>query len=300
VKPFIICVAGILFFFVCSTDLQNTTDPNYINKIEKWHQTRLERLKDKNGWLSLAGLFWLEPGENTFGSDSGNDFVVRSIKTYPIIGKFVLNQGNVRFVARKDIPVTFKNQSVTDLILKNDTQREPTILKLGTLSWYIIKRGKKLGVRLKDASHPRLQKLNKIEVFPINSNWRIEAKLEKYDTPRSINIPTVLGTTEKQMSPGVLIFRIKGILCRLNPTGGEGNLFVIFGDRTNGSETYGGGRFLVVKKPDSNGHTIVDFNKAYNPPCVFSPYATCPLPPEENILTLRVTAGEKMVKDFNH
>lgn len=299
-KPISVCFVGVVFFFVCSTGPQQAIDESYIRDIKKWHQTRLERLKNKDGWLSLAGLYWLEPGENSFGSDKENDFMVSSKSAAGIIGKFILTQEGVRFKTQKGIPVTFKNQHVTEILLKDDSHREPTILKLETLSWYVIKRGDKLGVRLKDSGHPRLQKLKKIETFPIDSAWRVEAKLEKFDAPQNIDIPTILGTTEKQSSPGILIFKINEKSYQLYPLGGDGNLFIIFGDKTNGNETYGGGRFLAVKKPDSNGQTVIDFNKAYNPPCVFSQFATCPLPPDENLLSIRVMAGEKMVKGFTH
>jgi uncharacterized protein (DUF1684 family) len=242
----------------------------------------------------------LEPGNNTFGGDPANDFVIRTKKTYPTIGTFVFKQGKTRFITHNSVTVTFRDQPAKDILLKDDTQRDPTILKLGSLSWFIIKRGEKFGVRLKDADHPRLKKLDKIETFTVDDKWRIEAKLEKFKSPKSIDIPTVLGTIEKQMSTGILVFEIEQKVYRLYPIGGQGDLFVIFGDQTNGSETYGGGRFLLVKEPDSRGRTFIDFNKAYNPPCVFSPYATCPLPPAENILPLRVTAGEKMIKGFDH
>ena len=206
----------------------------------------------------------------------------------------------IHFITHKNIPVTYQDKPIRDILLKDDSHKDPTILKLGSLSWYIIKRGEKYGVRLKDSDHPRLKKLDKIETFTVDSQWRIEAKLDKFESPKTIDIPTVLGTIEKQMSPGILVFKINQKTYRLYPLGDEGDLFVIFGDQTNGNETYGGGRFLLVKKPDSNGLTLIDFNKAYNPPCVFSPYATCPLPPQENILPVQVTAGEKMVKGFDH
>jgi uncharacterized protein (DUF1684 family) len=300
VKPLMVFISGLLFFGMCSKVPQKKIDSEYVNEIKTWHQSRIERLKEKNGWLSLAGLFWLEPGENTFGGDSGNDFVVQSKKTYPVIGSFFLNQGDVRFITKKDVPVTHHDQPVKDMVLKDDSKKDLSILKLDTLSWYVIRRGEKLGIRLKDSAHPRLQKLKKIDTFPVNSEWRIAAKLERFKSPKTIDIPTVLGTIDKQMSPGILVFKIEQKTHRLSPLGDKGDLFVIFGDQTNGKETYGGGRFLLVKKPDSNGLTFIDFNKAYNPPCVFSPYATCPLPPQENILSVQVTAGEKMVKDFDH
>ena len=157
-----------------------------------------------------------------------------------------------------------------------------------------------MGIRLKDARHPRFNKLKKIATFPINKKWRVAAVLKRYNSPKMINTPTVLGTIEQQLSPGILEFKVSGKTYAFHPVGGDSNLFIVFGDKTNTVETYGGGRFLSVKKPDEKGNTFIDFNKAYNPPCVFSSYATCPLPAEENILPIRITAGEKMVTDFKH
>ena len=274
-------------------------DAGYAAEIKDWQQKRLRGLKNKNGWLSLAGLFWLEEGKNTFGSDKGNDLVIKEVKAPAHIGTFILEQDEVRFVVSKEANVLHEDNSVSELKLENDEKGNPTVLQCGSLSWYIIKRGNRLGVRLKDSEHPRLSKLEKIDSFPINPQWRIDAVLERFEQPRKVTIPNVLGTEEQEEVLGALVFKIEGEEYRLLPLGDK-DLFVIFGDETNGSETYGGGRFLSVAEPDQQGRTIIDFNKAVNPPCVFSEYATCPLPPQENQLKVRVTAGEKMVEGLGH
>ena len=203
-------------------------------------------------------------------------------------------------MASEEATVLHEGKEVSELKLGNDMKGKPTVLHCGSLSWYIIKRGNRLGVRLKDSQHPRLNKLEKIDYFPVDLQWRIEALLVRFKQPRKITIPNVLGTESQQDIQGTLVFKIKGKEYRLLPLGSKGPLFVIFGDETNGTETYGGGRFLSVAEPDPQGRTIIDFNKAFNPPCVFSDYATCPLPPQENQLELRVTAGEKMVEGLGH
>jgi uncharacterized protein (DUF1684 family) len=274
-------------------------DTGYAAKIKTWQQKRLQGLKKKDGWLSLAGLFWLKEGKNTFGSDKSNDLVIEDVKAPAHIGTFFWKKEEVRFVASEDETVLHENKRVSELKLGNDMRGKPTVLNCGSLSWYIIKRGNRLGVRLKDSQHPRMSKLEKIDAFPVNPRWRIEAVLERFKQPRQVKIPNVLGTENEAEIQGALVFKIKGKEYRLLPLGSKA-LFVIFGDETNGSETYGGGRFLSVAEPDQQGRTIIDFNKAYNPPCVFSDYATCPLPPQENQLELRVTAGEKMVEGFGH
>jgi uncharacterized protein (DUF1684 family) len=274
-------------------------DAGYAAEIKDWQQKRLQGLKNKDGWLSLAGLSWLKEGKNTFGSDKGNDLVIEEVKAPAHIGTFFWEKEEVRFVASGKENVLHEDKSVSELKLENDEKGNPTVLHCGSLSWYLIKRGSRLGVRLKDSQHPRISKLEKIDSFPIDPHWRIPAVLERFEQPRKVSIPNVLGAVEQEEVHGALVFKVEGKEYRLLPLG-EKDLFVIFGDETNGSETYGGGRFLSVAEPDQQGRTVIDFNKAINPPCVFSKYATCPLPPQENQLELRVTAGEKMVEGFDH
>lgn len=292
-------LAGVLMIG-CQNLKNSEVDHEYVKQIEKWREQRLNRLKSPDSWLSLAGLYWLETGENTFGRNSENDFIIDKKSIPPRIGVFILENETVRFKTSAGVKVIHQGQPITEINLENDSSGKPTILEWGSLSWYIIKREKQLGVRLKDARHPRIQQLKQIDAFPVDKNWKIKAVLERYTKSRIMQIPTVLGTVEQQSSPGVLVFQIGGNEYRLHPGGNDGDLFVIFGDLTNTHETYGGGRFLVVEKPDEKGETWIDFNQAYNPPCVFSPFATCPLPPEENQLPLRLVAGEKMVKGFAH
>jgi uncharacterized protein (DUF1684 family) len=293
-----ICV---LFMFLnCGTSGSKETDDSYIKQIRLWQKQRLERLKAPDSWLSLAGLFWLEEGENTFGGDSDNDFIIHIEGLPEHIGVFILKKGIVKFRADNTVDVYHNNKPVKEIVLENDSSSKPTILKFHSLSWFVVKRGNRLGIRLKDAKHPRMKQLKKIEMFPIDSGWRIKAVFEKFENPRIIKTPTVLGYLEEQPCPGVLVFRFRGKSFRLFPFEEDRDFFLVFGDLTNTHETYGGGRFLVVEKPDKNGMCWIDFNKSYNPPCVFSPYATCPLPPEENRLPIRITAGELMVKGFGH
>ncbi|MFC2155169.1 DUF1684 domain-containing protein [Acidobacteriota bacterium] len=273
---------------------QKEVDPAYLAKIKEWQQKRLEGLKAKDSWLSLAGLFWLKEGKNTFGSDAANDLILTDVKAPARIGSFILENGKVRFLSAQGEIVMHGSKVIFEMALKNDTEGKPTILSSGTLSWFIIKRGDCLGVRVRDSAHLRIDKLKKIDSFPIDTDWRVEAVLERFEKPRMIKVPNVLGMENDSPAPGVLVFKINGKIHRLTPLGGAGNLFLIFGDETNTAETYGGGRFLSVKKTDDKGRTVIDFNMAVNPPCAFSPFATCPLPPKTNQLSIRVTAGEKI------
>jgi uncharacterized protein (DUF1684 family) len=176
-----------------------------------------------------------------------------------------------------------------------DASGDPTFLTLDSLSWFIIKRDGRFAVRLRDRESRFLKEFSGIQRFPVDSTWRIPAKLEKYDPPKQVKVPNILGSVSESESPGALVFEYEGIEFKLDPLGESlsRSLFLIFADQTNGTDTYGAGRFLYVDPPDSLGNTTIDFNKSYNPPCAFTAYATCPLPPSQNILPFRVTAGEK-------
>ncbi|MEW6702660.1 MAG: DUF1684 domain-containing protein, partial [Bacteroidota bacterium] len=262
-------------------------------------------------WLNLAGLYWLKQGSNKFGTDKTNDLVFPEGKAPAFIGTLFLWKSSVSPPkADSDIPsgndtvVTLKvndgvevksnGAKVTTLELKNDLQGEATVLEYGSLRWFIIKRGEKYGVRLRDLESPLLKSFKGIETFPVNSDWKIEAKLEPYNPPKKILVPNVLGTVDTMFVSAALIFEKDGVTYKLDPIDEGKRYFIIFADETSGSETYGAGRYLYADKSDSAGKIYLDFNKAYNPPCVFTKYATCSLPPKQNYLKLKITAGEKM------
>lgn len=274
----------------------------YLNEIQSWQQQRLESLKSPTGWLNLAGLFWLQAGENTAGADSTNALIFHKTSTPNFIGSFILEDTVVTFRANPNVAVTLNDSAISTVVMRNDTEENPTRLALGTLSWTIIKRGGKYGVRLRDHEHPLLKQFAGIETFPVDSTWRLEARFEANNPPKLIAVPTILNTIIEEPSPGAFIFNIAGKTYRFDATGEmtDKELFIIFADRTNGKETYGAGRFLYVPTPNLTDHAVIDFNKAYNPPCAFTPYATCPLPPEQNMLPVRITAGEKNYVTANH
>jgi uncharacterized protein (DUF1684 family) len=181
------------------------------------------------------------------------------------------------------------------MVLQPDTSGSPTILQHGSLKFYVIKRSERFGIRVKDSQAKALREFAGMESFPIDPAWRVVARFEPYTPPREITVPNVTGEPTREIVPGALVFEKGGKTFRLEPVAEEGSeeLFIIFGDQTNGFETYGAGRFLYAPQPDSAGRVPLDFNIAYNPPCVFTPYATCPLPPPQNKLAVRIEAGEK-------
>jgi uncharacterized protein (DUF1684 family) len=264
----------------------------YLKQINAWHAKRIARLKAKGGWLSLIGLFWLEEGNNTMGSADTNDFVVEAQGMPSSVGTFNFKQGVVVF--RTNSKVKHKGKVVEEIVLQDDSKKEYTLLEFDSFTWYIIKRGSKYGVRIKNNEDPKIAALKDIDMFKIDPKWAVKAKYIKFDKAKTIKVLDAIGQVTEATIFGKLVFSKDGKGYELFPLGEVRGFFLVFGDQTNQHETYGGGRFLYIPKPDENGETIIDFNKAFNPPCVFSSYATCPMPIKKNILQIRIAAGEKM------
>ena len=270
-----------------------TTGAAYAQELEQWKEKRLAGLKGEEGWLSLVGLHWLKEGENRLGGDPSSDVPLPEGKAPAAAGSLFLSNGAVRIEARPDSGITSEGKPVTSLELRADTPGKPTVLRLGTLAFHVIKRGERLGLRVRDAESPERTNFRGLEYFPADERWRVEARFEPHE--KTIPITNVLGMEEDTPSPGSLVFDIDGKTYKLDALTEEGEpqFFVIFSDATSGKETYGAGRYLYADPPDASGKVVVDFNKAYSPPCAFTKYATCPLPPDQNRLPLRVEAGEK-------
>ena len=276
----------------CQEDLVQNADPAYLSEIEQWHAKRIGNLKKENSWLNLVGLFWLKPGENKFGSANDNDIVFPN-KAPKYIGSFILVDTVVTIKVLPGNKVLFDDLEVKEMLMQNDLSEVPSTLKLDSFRWFIIKRGEKYGVRLRDLEAPLVKEFKSIERFAVNKNWRIEAAFVPYDPPKKIIVPNILGDSDEEVITGKLVFKVEDKEFSLDPIDSGDRLFIIFADETNGESTYGAGRFLYTDKPDSTGKVVLDFNKAYNPPCAFTKYATCPLPPQQNRLLIKITAGEK-------
>ncbi len=290
-----IVVSSLFIFNGCENKQDSNASPAYKAEINSWHGKRVKRLTSKTGWLTLAGLYWLTEGENTFGSSGDNQIKFPVGKAPEFIGSYFLEKENLRVEINPDVNVLHGGKRVTSMTVLPDISGRPTTLSLDSLSWFIIKRGDKFGIRLKDRGSKFLKEFSGIETFPIDSTWRVEARLDPYKPPKMIDVPDIIGTVNKSRSPGALVFSIKGKEYRLDPLGDSSArpLFLIFADQTNGIETYGAGRFFLFHRRIVWGIRFIDFNKAYNPPCAFTAYATCPLPPSQNVLPLEVKAGEK-------
>lgn len=280
-------------FFGCKSAPE--ANPEYVKEINEWDAKRVSRLKADDGWLNLVGRFWLKEGENTFGSGKNNDIVVESSKLPESIGSFLFVDSTVIFKAKENIEVLHQGKPIKEIVMIDDQKKDMTVLEIGTIKFNLIIRDTLYGIRFRDLNSDLVNNFKGIERFPIDESWKIKARFEPYNPPKEIEVPNVLGQISKEKSPGAVVFERDGKSFRIDAVdeGGE-RLFLIIADETSGEETYGGGRFMYVNKPDSSGTIILDFNKAYNPPCVFTKYATCPLPPAQNYLKLRIEAGEKM------
>lgn len=248
--------------------------------VRAWWAARDARLRDPDGWLTLVGLHWLKPGENRFGADSANEIVLRGDGVPPYAGTLVLEDGIVR---------------LGEDVLADDTTGEPTVIDLGALRMYVILRGERRGLRVRDHAAPALRTFEGMRHFPIDPAWRVSGRLEPAPAGEEIEIVDVTGAVSHEPTPGRVAFERDGALWRIEALPGDeedGSLWLVFGDATNGHETYGGGRMLYTEPVAADGSVAADFNLAYNPPCVFSPYATCPLPPPQNRLSVRIEAGE--------
>jgi len=277
---------------------QNFSLNNYHQSIEEWHKSRVEQLKTENGWLNLAGLFWLKQGKNTFGTGTFNNIIFPKGTINEQAGYFQLTDSAVWLVTSKGTSVTLKSVPVQKTIIYYKDSAGSPSLASGSLRFTVIRREDKIGIRLRDLKNEALIKFKGIDRFTVDTAWRLTAKFQPAGFISTIAITNVLGQTTQQQSPGKLIFFIKGVQYSLDALEEDGELFIIFADETNAIETYPSGRFLLVQKPDANGNTIIDFNKAYNPPCAFTPFATCPLPPKQNVLPIAVTAGEKNFGEY--
>ena len=263
--------------------------------VEQWYRKRVERLKSESGWLTLVGLFPLPEGRHRFGSAEDNECVFP--KSAPAhAGTIVVENGAVRLEAEPGSGLTSKGAAVEKIALQTDRDgADPTEITVGSITFYVIDRPGTLYLRVKDADNPLRKEFTGIPRYPISREWRVAAHLERYDPPKKLTVPNVIGFDEVVECPGVLTFRVGNKEYSLEPMSeSDDEMWIVFGDATNGEDTYGGGRFVYIPAADPEGNTYIDFNKSYNPPCVFTPYATCPLPIRENVLSFRVESGEKM------
>jgi uncharacterized protein (DUF1684 family) len=267
----------------------------YEAEIQSWRADREARLKADDGWLSVVGLFWLKEGANRFGAAPDNEIVLPAGSAPARAGVLELRGTTTSLRLEPGVVATVKGAPVAALELHADTSGAPEVVRLGRLAFHVIERSGRYGIRLKDSESPRRRTFSGLRWFPVQSSWRIAARFEPYDPPRKVPIANVLGQVNDMTSPGRAVFKAGNKEVSLDAVLEEPDaqeLFFIFRDLTTGKTTYGAGRFLYTGLAAA-GAVVLDFNKAYSPPCAFTSYATCPLPPPQNRLSVAVEAGEK-------
>ena len=266
----------------CSSK-STSIDPAYVSELQQWRENREARLKAPDGWLTLVGLFWIDEGTSTIGSDPSFD-VPLPASLPKQVGTINLKDKEARFTPARGI-------GLKPAILIDDNQPNFAPSSLGSVSFYLIERGGRYGIRVKDTQSPARTNFAGLDWYPPDPNWKVEAKL--LPSPHIVTFDTEVGVNQESDSPGYLEFDRAGQHYRVEPVIEDNELFLVLRDATSGKTTYAASRFLYASLPDAQGRTSLDFNKSYNPPCVFTAYATCPLPPQQNRLTTPIEAGEK-------
>jgi uncharacterized protein (DUF1684 family) len=274
-----------LLFLACNKPVetaQKSDGPDkYRTEIDQWHQKRSAGLMKDDGWLTLVGLQWLNEGENKIAIPTNG-------------GTVKLAKGVVTIAPNASLTIAGKPIAQPTTLVDDSNEKGPTYVQSGTTKFNVIKRGDKFALRVRDTGSEARKNFKGLEYFPADPKWRVEARFEPFNPPHKIPITNVLGMTSDEVAPGELVFDVDGKEVRVVPIleQGETDYFLIFKDATAGKETYSAARY-VYAPPAKNGKTVIDFNKAYNPPCAFTPFATCPLPPPQNKLPFRIEAGEK-------
>ena len=271
------------------------SDAAYRASIEKWRAQREAGLKADDGWLSVAGLFWLHDGENRFGSDPSNDIVLPSAPSDA--GAFDFHDGKTVVHVHPGVPVTINGKRIDTATLRPDS--DPAFsdkvdqITLGDLTLYIHQSGSRYAVRLLDKNSRLRKTFTGLRWFPIDASYRVVAQYVPYAKPKTVIVQNIMGDFTPTQMPGYVSFQLHGQPLRLDVESNspDPGLSITFRDLTSGKETYGAARFLVTDEP-KNGKVTLDFNEAYNPPCAYNPYTTCPLPTPENRLRVRIAAGE--------
>jgi uncharacterized protein (DUF1684 family) len=265
----------------------------YEADILEWRKGRVERLKGPDGFLNLVGLYWLDARPVRIGSAADNDIVFPAAAA-PYVGTLRPEESGVWLDTEPGVDVRHGGEPVASILIADDTTDEPVTVTHGSLAWAIIKRDDRFALRLRDYERPAIAALPPIESYPIDRRYRVAGVLRAFAEPRILNVNTTIeGLGYHPRSPGKIVFELDGQALELEAYESGDSLFFVFADQTTGRETYPAGRFLYAEQPDEDGITVLDFNKAYNPPCAFNEFATCPVASPRNRLSVRIEAGEK-------
>lgn len=265
---------------------------SYNAEIESWRAKHETELRADDGWLTLTGLFWLKDGVNTIGRGDGYDIQLTNNFKQARFGEIDFHDGKAMLKVAPGVNAAADGKSMTAVEMQSDDPGPATKITTGSQTFYLIKREDKFGIRLKDSDSEERRNFAGEHWFPVDESYRVIGTFEPFDTAKEVEIPNVMGGTFKMKSPGIVRFKLDGKDVSLQPVvEDEKSLFFIFKDRTSNNETYGAGRFLYTHNP-VNGQVVLDFNKAENPPCAYTTFATCPVPPPQNRLDVEIKAGE--------
>ena len=269
-------------------------ESDYERGINKWRTAHQAELLADDGWLTVAGLFWIKDGVSTVGAGKDvYDVQLTDNFTGGKFGEIVFSAGKATLNVVPGIIATSDGKTISTVDLgSDDNNAKPNKITVGSQTFYLIKRQDRFGIRLKDTKNPPRVNFKGLKWFPIDPKLKVTAELEPYPEPKDVNVPNILGGTFPYKSPGILKFKLGGKEYRLLPVIEDDHLFIIFRDLTSKTTTYGAGRFLYADAV-KDGKVVLDFNKAENPPCAFTAFATCPLPPQQNRLDVEIKAGEK-------
>ena len=266
---------------------------DYTRSVESWRATREASLKADDGWLTLVGLHWLREGQNRVGGMPAADIPLPPGQAPPEVGTIFFAGGTARFEPKPGVDVRINGALARTQVLRTQPGTYD-VVEVSSVRFFVIKRGDRYGVRVRDLNSPGRRDFGGLRWYPIREHWRVTGRFIRHPKPTSIMIANVLGAVEPWPSPGKVLFTVNGRELTLHPVldgPGAKELFFIFRDGTTGSGTYPGGRVLYSEMP-KNGQVVLDFNKAESPPCAFTAFATCPLPPKENALPVQIEAGE--------
>jgi len=281
--------------FLTMVFLQN---PSFDQLEEEWRARREQRLKAEDGWLNLVGLHFLKPGANRFGSGTDMDLVLPPHSCVPFAGTFTLEGSTVHFEMRRAQRGLLNDTPAQKGTLAPQTEDRPAdVLAHNHLRFTVIERGGRLALRVRDLRAALLSSFQPLSYFRAQEDAVVIAQFQPFAEPESMAIANILGFEEEQLIPGVLVFTWQGTQLELLPVPEGKQFFLMFKDKTSGRTTYGGGRYLYVDLPDENNQVRINFNRAYTPPCAFTAFATCPLPPARNWLPIALEAGEKYLAE---
>ncbi|MCC5942702.1 MAG: DUF1684 domain-containing protein [Balneolaceae bacterium] len=290
--PSLLCLM-LLNLCACSrSDLGPAPVPDdYEESIREWKQYRIDVLTGPTNWLRLDGIYWLNDGENSFGSGEDQDLQFPDGTIPEHAGNFYLENGVITMQVADGVTITHEGNPVQNMILFDGDER-PRV-EHGDLEWFIDTRDNRHGIRLYNKDNPKADAFEGFPAYPLDPDWHLKAKFVPNSDSTTIVVDNVIGEEVERYSPGNIEFMIDGNVHSVIAFEANSGLFIIVADETNRTETYHAGRYMIIPFPDENKETVIDFNKAYNPPCAFSRFTTCQLPPQQNRLDVAITAGEK-------